>query len=93
MIVQFNADDAEWIGDENDGCYVQIAEQTSEEYQSGTGLPKPGWYCTVVLDCETGSFVEDLHTDAGPFETADEALEFGHAVATDWCITNGVDLA
>ena len=91
-VVDFNADEAEWIGDEDDGCYVQVAEQTREAFTAGTGLPLPGWYCTVVIDCDTASFVQDLYTDEGPFETKDEALEFGHCSATEWCLLNGVNL-
>lgn len=78
--MEFNPDKAEWIGDEQDGCYVQVEGQDSE------------WYCTVVVDSGTGAFVEDLYTNHGPFETKDEALEWGHCQATEWCLTNEVEV-
>ena len=86
-IIDFNPDEAEWVGDEQDGCYVQT------QYVDGMdeGDCDEGWYVTVVVDSETGSFVEDLHTDAGPFATKDEAEECGVSWATDWCLTNSVN--
>jgi hypothetical protein len=85
-IVQFDVDEAEWVGDEHDGCYVQV------QYIDGMdeGDCCEGWYATVVVDSDTGSFVDDLETDTGPFETKDEALEHGYTVAANWCIDNGV---
>jgi hypothetical protein len=82
-IISFDVDQAEWVGDEQDGCYVYVEEVASGEH-------KPGWYTTVVVDSETGSFVDNLCSDQGPFETRDEALESGMCVACDWCLTNAV---
>lgn len=90
-IVDFNPDEAEWIGDERDGCYVQT--QHVDGSSEASGDIDEGWYVTVVVDSETGSFVEDLHTDAGPFKTKDEAEEYGVSMATDWCLTNNVSWA
>ena len=77
-IVKFNADQAEWIGDHQDGCYVQAE------------MWRGKWYCTIVVDSETGSFVDDLHTDAGPFDSEEEAMDYGVGLAIMWCADNRV---
>lgn len=77
-IVEFDVDEAEYIGDEEDGCYVAV------------GRDDDGWYYTVVVDCNTASFVEDLATDIGPYGTREDALEGGRSCAIDWCLTNGI---
>jgi hypothetical protein len=96
-IVQFNVDKAEWVGDEQDGCYVQVQHLSKgPDLAAAKGIgaaliyAAEGWYCTVVVDCDSAGFVADLHTDAGPFESKDEALEYGHAQAADWCLANQV---
>jgi hypothetical protein len=80
-IVNFNADHAEWIGDHQDGCYIQTGQHPHLRNQ---------WFCTIVVDSETGSFVDDLHTDAGPFDTEQEAMDYGVSLAIGWCSENRV---
>lgn len=80
MIVDFKADDAEYIGDERDGVYYQVAE--------GPG----GWYLTVVVDSDTGSFVDTITKDDGPYSSEGEALEAGRGAAMDWCADNDVEM-
>lgn len=77
-IVQFDADKADYLGDEQDGCYYQVAECDG------------AYYCTVVVDCDTAGFVDNLYTDEGPFDTIEQAADFGHDAAYDWCAENGV---
>ena len=94
MSIGFEVDESEWIGDELDGCYVYVAQKYSTwvwlSEQERTQAP---WYCTVVVDSETGSFVEDLMKDDGPYITKDEALEAGHIAAADWCLNNHVEFS
>ena len=78
-IVNFDVDEATWIGDDKDGCYVQV------------GSDADGWYYTVVIDSETGHFVDDLATDIGPYATKEEARQGGASCAIDWCLTNNVE--
>lgn len=77
-IVDFDPDHAVYIGDGEDGVYVQTAE--------GEG----GWYVTTVVDCNTGSFCENGLTDDGPYPTEDEAAGAGVEYAQDWCWSNDV---
>src|SRR5512147_909945 len=77
-IVPFSVDEATYVGDENDGCYYQVAEGPD------------GWYVTVVVDCDTASFVDTLVKDDGPCPTKKHAEETGRNTAVDWCVTNGV---
>jgi hypothetical protein len=77
-IVDFNADEATWIGDEQDGCYFQV------------GKGPDGWYVTVVVDCETNKSVDNLYTDQGPFANEWLAIQEGLGLSIDWCVTNGV---
>ena len=79
-IVDYSADEADYIGDGEDGCYYQVAESYT------------GWFVTVVVDCGTSSFVEDLTTDDGPYMTKKEAEDAGRGAALDWCVTMGVDI-
>lgn len=79
MIVKFNVDHATYVGDEEDGCYYQTAGASD------------GWYVTVIVDCNTASFVENYATDDGPYDTEKEAEEAGKAHAQEWCINNEVD--
>lgn len=80
-IVAFSADEAEYIGDERDGIYYQTAE--------GPG----GWYLTIVVDSDTGGFVDTITKDDGPHSSEAEALQAGKDVAIGWCIDNGVTWA
>ena len=78
-IVESDWDDATYIGDEDDGVYINV----------GQG-PDGKWYMTAVVDCNTASFVEDLTIDDGPFDTEEEAQEAGLNAAGDWCSDNDV---
>lgn len=69
---------AAYVGDENDGVYV------------GVGKGPDGWYASTVVDSNTGSFVDSLVMDDGPYPTEAEALEAGKGQAIEWCLTNGV---
>jgi len=77
-IVRFNVDEAHYIGDEDDGCYFQV--------RGFAGV----WFVTVVVDCDTGSFCENLTTDGGPYYSEDAAALAGQRAATDWCMENNV---
>jgi hypothetical protein len=79
-IVKFNVEYADYVGDEDDGCY----------YQAGQG-PGGNWYVTVVVDCGTGSFCMDLVTDEGPYPSEEQAKMAGRDAACDWCHDNDVD--
>lgn len=78
-IVDFDADKATWVGDDQDGCYLQVEKGPA------------GWYFTLVVDSETGGFCLPMLLDAGPFQTEDEAREAAVEQATEWCIANDVD--
>ena len=67
----------EWIGDENDGCYVRITETTAYRLE-------------VVVDSDSGGFV-DVMGPATIHETMDAAWEAGRDQAIDWCGENDVD--
>ena len=77
-IVKFDPDDAWYVGDENDGVYYQVAEGAD------------GWYMTAVVDSDSGSFVDNLTTDDGPYDTERAALDAGRCAAKEWCIWNDV---
>lgn len=77
-IVPFDVDVAAYYGNGKDGCYYQTAKGPD------------GWYVTVVVDCETGSFVQDLVTDDGPHPSEESAESMGHETAVDWCLENDV---
>jgi len=48
------------------------------------------FYCTVWVDCETSHFTQDIYTDQGPFDTFEEADQWGEKKATIWCLDNNV---
>lgn len=77
-VVEFSADEAEYVGDDLDGVYVQAAEGDN------------GWVVTCVVDCDSAGFVENLVTDMGPYDLEEDAMRAGRDVAMDWCISNGV---
>lgn len=79
-IVNWNVDEARWVGDSEDGCY----------YLAGQHPKHNGWYVTVVVDSETGSFVDDLVVDDGPYPTESEAWQAGLNMGINWCLDNGV---
>ena len=78
-IVVFDCDEASYLGDERDGVYYQVAE--------GPG----GWFLTVVVDCDTASFIQTTTADDGPYASEAEALEAGKGAAIEWCANNNVE--
>lgn len=79
-IAEVDLDEAEYVGDEQDGVYVQAAQG-----------PDGMWYVSTVVDSNTGNFVDSLETDDGPYGSYSEAMEAGKGTAAEWCIDNGVD--
>lgn len=69
-----------YVGDELDGCYIKVYE-----CEDGT------WRNEVIVDCETGSFVDTLDECDG-FATSGEAMISGKYLAMDWCFENGVEI-
>lgn len=80
-IVDWDIDEAHYLGDGADGCYWLTAEG-----------PDGKWYVTVVVDSDTGHFVDNMCTDMGPFDVEADADAFGRNAAADWCMTNEVSL-
>lgn len=77
--IDFNVDDAIYVGDEEDGVYYQVEQG-----------PR-GWYVTTVVDSNTGGFVDTLEDTAGPFATQAEAMLHGRDVAVGWGFDNQVE--
>lgn len=78
-IVQWDIDEASYLGDEDNGCYWQ------------TGQGKDGkWYVTVVVDA--AHFVDTIYSDNGPFETEADADQAGKNAASDWCMDNEISM-
>ena len=73
----FDLIEEQWVGDDDDGCYIRVYEGSK------------GFDVEVVVDSETGSFVDTLATLDG-FDTADKAMESGRGMAVEWCIVNEV---
>ncbi|MCP1674400.1 hypothetical protein J2T57_001502 [Natronocella acetinitrilica] len=92
-VVCFDPDCASYLGSGDDGVYYQVEELTQEEIdahdESDFAL---GWYVTVVVDSDTGAFVDTLVADAGPFPSREEALRHGRGIARDWCADNDIVL-
>ena len=65
-----------WVGDEEDGCHVYIDEMGE------------GFSVEVVVDSETGHFVDTIATFTSP--TYEAAKREGFSCAGDWCSANGV---
>jgi hypothetical protein len=76
QIAEVDVDEAWYVGDEDDGVYVQTAKGPD------------GWYVSGMVDSDTGSFVDDFETDAGPFDTEKEALSYMTGSAADWYYEN-----
>jgi hypothetical protein len=74
-----DVDEGIYVGDEQDGVYV------------GVGKGPKGWYVSTVVDSETGSFVDDLFVDDGPYATREEAVQAGINAGLEWCFDNGVE--
>ena len=78
-IVQWDRDEAKYLGNEDDGCYWL------------TGQGEDGkWYVTVLVDCNTAHFCQPLVTDDGPHNTEGEADKAGETWAFGWCSDNGI---
>ena len=74
-------DDAQYIGDEQDGCYVRLGEGRDAD-------GKAAFYVTVTVD--SAHFVADIVTADGPYATELAAREAGVGAAKDWCCENEV---
>jgi hypothetical protein len=79
QIATVDFDEAEYIGSEDDGVYVQTAEGPD------------GWYVSSVIDYNTARVTHAYITDDGPYASQAEALAAGLSAAKDWCVDNGVD--
>lgn len=77
-IVQWDVDAANYLGNEEDGVYWQVAKGAD------------GWYVTVVVDSNTGGFCTNAFTDHGPYQTEGAANTFGQGQAIEWCVYNSV---
>lgn len=79
-IVDWDIDEATYVGDEEDGAY----------YLAGEG--PDGWYVTVLVDCNTSHFTDEIVTDDGPYATREAAEMGGKNAAYGWCGDNGVEV-
>lgn len=79
-IARVDFDVAEYVGDENDGVYYE-AKQSAVDNK---------WYGSAVIECNTGSFVENLATNDGPYDTRNKAREAMRGAGIEWCIDNDV---
>lgn len=77
-IVDFDVDEATYVGDEEDGVYYQVAKG------------RKGWYMTAVVDCNTAAFVDTLVSDDGPYDSEAHAITAGQNCAIEWCMDNDV---
>ena len=71
-IVSVNVDEAWYVGDEDDGIYIQAE------------LGPDGWYVSSMVDSNTGGFVDAFSTDDGPYKTEKAALGAAASAAADW---------
>ena len=69
-----------YVGDGEDGGHVAWAEG-----------PK-GWYISIVIDCNTASFVETHTEDDGPYPTERDAAIAGIGAIIEWCCENNVEI-
>ena len=72
-------DEAEYRGNGDDGVYYQVFEDEDGQ-----------WYMSAIVDCNTGSFCDNLVTADGPYNNAMSAEYAGRTVALDWCDHNNV---
>lgn len=79
QIAVVNVDTAEYIGDPDDGVYYTVARGFDGK-----------WYGSAIVDSNTGSFVDALVTDDGPYDFEGQAETAMADAAKDWCIENGV---
>jgi len=82
MIVKFDVDYAYSLcgRDGRDCVYWQVAPKT------GTRR----YYVTVVVDSETGHFVDTMIEDDGPYDSDAEADRAGLSAALEWMVENDV---
>ncbi|MDX1421571.1 MAG: hypothetical protein R3322_00435 [Kiloniellales bacterium] len=69
-------DREEYVGDEDDGCYVQLFEYAD------------GYHVRVLVDSCTGNFADVLTTFSRP--SLADALRDGMYAAANWCSENAV---
>jgi hypothetical protein len=77
-ICEVDVDAAFYEGSSGDGVYYDVAR--------GPG----GWFMSAIVDSDTGSFVDTLVQDDGPYRSKRRALQAGQDAARDWCYTNDV---
>jgi len=77
-IVDFDTDTATCVGNDEDGCYYQVE------------LGPDGWYVTLEVKSEYYGWGEGGETDIGPFLRKEDATQYGHNKAVEWCIDHGV---
>jgi hypothetical protein len=76
QICKVDWDDCYSVSTEDDSVYFDVV-QTEE-----------GWYLSVDLDCESGSFTTSITVDDGPYPTEDDALRGGIRTACSWMSAN-----
>jgi hypothetical protein len=70
------------VGDYRDVVYVNWA-------QEDPALPG-GWYFSAVVDSDSGSFVEPIATDDGPYNSELDVAMAAIGAGMDWCCNNEV---
>jgi hypothetical protein len=78
-VVDFDVDEATYVGDGSEGVYYQVAEGPD------------GWYLTTVVDTEKGAYVGTMSDNDGPYESEEAANFAGRDAAITWCIDNEVN--
>jgi hypothetical protein len=73
-------DDAEYIGNDEDGVYFAVAKDR-----------RGCWWMSAAVDCNSGHFTDMLVTDDGPYLTEAEAQSAGRSMARHWCENNDVN--
>ncbi len=76
---QLDVDDAEYVGNETDGVYFKALKQGAT------------WWAVTLVDSDTGHFVDTLFAEGG-YRNEKRARAAAMDAATDWCLTNGVNL-
>lgn len=72
-------DHSYYYGDGEDGVYFDAFEGEDGR-----------WWLSAVVDCNTGSFTDNLVDQDGPFNTYKEAVRAGLDHADEWCSFNDV---
>lgn len=68
-----------YVGDEIDGCDIKL------------GVGPDGWYFAIIVDSNSGYFVEGFRAVEGPYPTPEIARGIAIGIAKDWCLENNVD--